>query len=46
MDKISWADHMKNEEVLHKVNEERNTLQTIKRRKGNWIAHILLRNCF
>jgi hypothetical protein len=34
-----------NEEVLHRVKEERNILHTIKRRKANWIGHILLRNC-
>jgi hypothetical protein len=33
------------EEVLHRVKEERNILHTIKRRKANWIGHILLRNC-
>jgi len=26
--------------VLHGVQEERNILQTIKRRKDNWIGHI------
>jgi hypothetical protein len=25
---------------------ERNILQTVKRRKANWIGHILRRNCF
>jgi hypothetical protein len=30
---------------LKSVNEERNTLHTIKRRKANWISHILRRNC-
>jgi hypothetical protein len=44
MEKISWTDHVKNE-VLHTVKEERNILHTIKRRKGNWIGHILCRNC-
>jgi hypothetical protein len=34
-----------NEEVLHRVREERYILHTIKRRKANWIAHILCRNC-
>jgi hypothetical protein len=29
-------------EVLQRVKEERNTVQTIKRRKTNWIGHILL----
>jgi len=37
--------HVGNEEVLHRVREERNILHTIKRRKANWIAHILCRNC-
>jgi hypothetical protein len=46
MEKSSWTDHVKNEEVLHRVKEERNTLRTITRRKANWIGHILLKNCF
>jgi hypothetical protein len=36
---------MKSEEVLHRVKEERNILLTAKRRKGNWIGHMLHRNC-
>jgi hypothetical protein len=32
-------------EVLHRVQEERNILHTIKGRKANWIGHILRRNC-
>jgi hypothetical protein len=31
--------------VLYRVKEERNILHTIKRRKANWIGHILRRNC-
>ena len=45
MEKISWADCVKNEEELHTVKEERNILHTIKRRKANWTGHILCRNC-
>jgi hypothetical protein len=30
---------------LHRVKEERNIVHTIKRRKANWIGHILRRNC-
>ena len=45
MEKISWTDRVRNEEVLHRVKEERNILHTVKRRKGNWIGHILRRNC-
>jgi hypothetical protein len=37
---------VRNEEVLHRVKEARNILHTIKRRKANWIVHILRRNCF
>jgi hypothetical protein len=36
---------VKNEEVLHRVKEERNALPTIKKRKANWIGHMLRRNC-
>jgi hypothetical protein len=42
---ISWTDHVRNEEVLHRVKEERNILHEIKRRKANWIGHILRTNC-
>jgi hypothetical protein len=45
MEKISWTYRVRNEEVLHRVKEERNIEHTIKRRKANWIGHILRRNC-
>jgi hypothetical protein len=45
MEKISWTDRVNNQAVLHTVNEERKILHTIKRRKANWIGHILRRNC-
>jgi hypothetical protein len=45
MEKISWTDRVKNEAVLHRVKEERNILHTIRRRKANWIGHVLRRNC-
>jgi hypothetical protein len=45
MKKISWSDHVRNEEVLHRVKEERNVLHITKTRKANWIGHILRRNC-
>jgi hypothetical protein len=45
MEKISWTDRVRNEEVLFRVKEERNIIHTIKRRKVNWIGHILIRNC-
>ena len=33
MEKISWTDRLRNEEVLHRVKEERNIIHTIKRWK-------------
>jgi hypothetical protein len=45
MEKISWIDRLRNEEVLHRVREERNILRTPNRRKDNWFGHILLSNC-
>jgi hypothetical protein len=35
MEKISWPEHVENEEVLHRVEEGRNILRTSKRRKAN-----------
>ena len=43
--KISWTEHVTNEEVLLRVNEQRNILHEIRKRKANWIGHILRRNC-
>jgi hypothetical protein len=45
MEKISWPDRVRNEEVLHRVKEERNILRTRTRWKANWIGHVLHRNC-
>jgi hypothetical protein len=45
MEKISRRDRINNEAVLHRVKEERIILHTIRRRKANWIGHILRRNC-
>ena len=45
MEKISWTDHVRNEEVLFRANEQRNILLEIRKRKANWIGHILRRNC-
>jgi len=36
---------MKNEEVLHGVNEEWNDVRRVQIKKGNWISHILRKNC-
>jgi hypothetical protein len=45
MEKISWTDRVRNEEVLLRVKEQRNILNEISKRKANWIGHILRRNC-
>jgi hypothetical protein len=44
MEKIIWTDRVRNE-VLQRVKEERNILQTVKSRKANGIGHILRGNC-
>jgi len=35
---------VRKEEVLLRVNEQRNILHEIRKRKANWIGHILRRN--
>jgi hypothetical protein len=45
MEKIRWTDHVRNEDVLRRVKEQRNILHEIRKRKANWIGHILRRNC-
>jgi len=45
MEKIIWTDHVTNEEVLLRVNEQRNILHEIRKWKANWIGNILRRKC-
>jgi len=45
VEKISWTDRVRNEEVLLRVNEQRNILHEIRKRKANWVGHILRRKC-
>jgi hypothetical protein len=45
MEKISWTDHVRNEEVLLRFSEQWNILHEIRKRKANRIGHILRRNC-
>jgi hypothetical protein len=42
---MSWTDHVRNEEVLLRVSEQRNILHEIRKRKANWIGLMLRRNC-
>jgi hypothetical protein len=44
VERISWAVPLNNE-VLHRVKEERNILHTKRGRKAGWIGDILRRKC-
>ena len=39
MEKISWKERVRNDEVLKRVGEKRRLLQLFIRRKRNWIGH-------
>jgi hypothetical protein len=45
MEKISWTDHVRNEDVLLRVKEQRIILHEIRKRNSNWIGYISRRNC-
>jgi hypothetical protein len=45
VEKICWTDHLRKEDLLLRVNEQRNILHETNKRKANWIGHILCRNC-
>jgi hypothetical protein len=45
MEKISLTGHVRNEEALLRVKEQKNILHEESKRKANWIGHILRRNC-
>ena len=42
--KISWADRVRDEDILQRVEEKANILHTGKK-KFVWVVHILPRNC-
>ena len=44
IEKINWTEHVRNGEVLLRVNEQWNILHEIRKWKANWIGHILFRN--
>jgi len=46
MEKISWTDHVRNEEVLLRVKEQRNIIHEISTRKANWIGRICIETAF
>ena len=41
MEKVTWRERVRNEEVLRRVGEKRNLLETIWKRKAKWTGHIL-----
>ena len=41
MERISWTEKITNEEVLRRVEEKRSMVETIIRRKKNWMGHIM-----
>ena len=41
MEKVSWEDRKTNEEVLTAVGEERRLIETVEKRKKNWIGHVV-----
>jgi len=41
MEKVSWPDKVINEEVLRRVKEDRQILNSIWQRKHRWIGHVL-----
>ncbi|KAJ4446881.1 hypothetical protein ANN_13581 [Periplaneta americana] len=45
LERVKWADRMRNEAVLERVGEERMMLKLIRKRKGNWLGHWMRRNC-
>ena len=45
MEKIRWTVRFRNGEVLLRVKEQRNIVNTVKRREVHWIGHILRGNC-
>ena len=40
-----WTYCVRNEKLLHRLNQDRNILCRIKRRKAAWVGHILRINC-
>jgi len=46
MEKISWTDHVRNEDVLLRVKEQRNILHEIRKLKANWIGQIYVETAF
>jgi hypothetical protein len=46
MEKISWTDHVRNEDVLLRVKEQRNILHEIRKRKQTGLGTLCVENAF
>jgi hypothetical protein len=46
MEKISWTDHVRNEDVLLRVKEQRNVLHEIRKRKATGVVIFCLETAF
>jgi hypothetical protein len=46
MEKTSWTDLVRNQEVFLRIKEPSNILHEINKRKAKWFGHNLLGNCF
>lgn len=44
MEKITWTEHVTNEEVLRRVGEERGLVEAIRKRQKTWLGHVLRRD--
>jgi hypothetical protein len=45
MKQISWTENVRNEDVLLRVEEQRDILQETSKWKANWVGHIARSNC-
>src|SRR6187551_1651936 len=45
MEGVRWEDRVTNEEVLKRIGEKRQVIRDIKKRKGNWLGHVMRRDC-
>jgi hypothetical protein len=46
MEKISWTDHVRNEEILLRVKQQRNILHEISKWDANWISKFCIGTAF
>jgi len=41
IEKITWTDHVSNEEVLQRVGEKRQLINHLRERQAKWIGHVM-----